>query len=97
MSTVRIKPAEREYDQTNQCQPNGAATVPNNVIPQEILVINFVGGVRGHYELNQADNYRSKDGDIYEHGVGQTPKRHRPINARAIKHAHDTCLILKLL
>ena len=72
-TAVRIKPAEREYDQTNQCQSKSAATVPNNVIPQEILVISFVSVIPGHYELNQADNYRSKDSDIYEHGVGQTP------------------------
>ena len=72
-TAVRIKPAEREYDQTNQCQSKSAATVPNNVIPQENLVISFVGVIPGHYELNQADNYRSKDSDIYEHGVGQTP------------------------
>ena len=72
-AAVRIKPAEGEYDQTNQCQSNSAATVPNNVIPQEILVINFVSGIHGHYEFNQADSYRSKDSDIYEHGVGQTP------------------------
>jgi len=72
-TAVRIKPAEREYDQTNQCQSKSAATVPNNVIPQENLVIRFVGVIPGHYELNQADNYRSKDGDIYEHGVGQNP------------------------
>ena len=72
-TAVRIKPAEIEYDQTNQRKSNSAATVPNNVIPQEILVINFVRGIPGHYEFNQADNYRSKDSDIYEHGVGQTP------------------------
>ena len=72
-TAVRIKPAESEYDQTNQCQSNSGATVSNNVIPQEILVINFVSGILGHYEFNQADSYRSKDGDIYEHGVGQTP------------------------
>ena len=72
-ATVRIKPAEREYDQTNQCQSNSAATVPINVIPQENLVISFVSGIPGHYEINQADSYRSKDSDIYEHGVGQNP------------------------
>ncbi len=72
-TAVRIKPAEREYDQTNQCQSNSAATVPNNVIPQEILVINFVSVVTGHYEFNQTDSYRSKDSDIYEYDVGQTP------------------------
>ena len=72
-TAVRIKPAEIEYDQTNQCQSNSAATVSNNVIPQEILVISFVSVIPGHYELNQADSYRSKDSDIYEHGVGQAP------------------------
>ena len=72
-TAVRIKPAEGEYDQTNHCQSNGAATVPNNIIPQEILVISFVSSIPGHYEFNQADSYRSEDGEIYEHGVGQTP------------------------
>ncbi len=72
-AAVRIKPAEGEYYQTNQRKSNSAATVPNNVIPQVILVISFVSSIRGHYEFNQADSYRSKDSDIYEYGVGQTP------------------------
>jgi hypothetical protein len=72
-TAVRIKPAEIEDDQANHCQLNGAVTVPNNVIPQEILVINFFRGVPGHYEMNQTDNNRSEDGDIYEQGVSQTP------------------------
>jgi hypothetical protein len=72
-AAVRIKPAEIEYDQTNQCQSNSAAAVPNNVIPQEIIVISFASFIPGHYDFNQADSYRSKDSDIYEHGVGQTP------------------------
>src|SRR5215510_1191045 len=70
-TAVRIKPAEREYDQANQCQSDGGATVPDNVLPQEIRIINFTGSTLGHYEINQADNYRSKDSDIYEHGVSQ--------------------------
>ena len=70
-TAVRIKPAEREYDQANQCQSNGAATVPDNILPQEIRVINFASSALGHYEINQADNYRSEDSDIYEHGVSQ--------------------------
>ena len=70
-TAVRIKPAEREYDQANQCQSDGAATVPDNVLSQEIRIINFIAGALGHYEINQADNNRSKDSDIYEHGVSQ--------------------------
>ena len=72
-AAVGIEPAEIEHGQTNQCQSNSAAAVPDNVIPQEILVINFASSILGHYEFNQADGYRSKDGDIYEHGVGQAP------------------------
>jgi hypothetical protein len=72
-AAVRIEPTDREDDQTNERQLNGAVTVSYNVIPQKILVVNLIRSILGHYIVKQTDNYRGEDSDIYEQGISQTP------------------------